>query len=160
WSGGRLLAGRLELTIYDHERVAGRYLSDELAISDDGRKFRMMLPPMKNFDTQMPLDVVPRLLTADGAIDLGEPGDFQIRVPPQRRRAFVIASCDLPEPGVPGLGVLPFDALRIEQLIPDHSLGTALGTAVVNIPPEEMPADGLNYYSYDLVVLAGPGFAT
>lgn len=159
WNGTNLIEGRLEMTFYDHQRVVGRYLSDEMAISADGRKFSVMLPQMKNYDVQLPLDVIPRFITADGqTLELGEPGDFQIRVPHESKRAFVIAHSVPKDPETPGLGVLPFDALRVEQLIPDFTLGTNMGTTVVSFEPQDLPGESLTYFSYDLVVLAGEGF--
>ncbi len=159
WNEPRLLVGRLDLQLLDKDRVVGRYLSEELTLAEGAESFRFMLPPMKGSGDFTQIDVVPRFITSDRVIDLGEPGDYQLRVPSAWKRVFVIASSEPAEQVLPGLGVDLFRSMRLEQFANNHSLQSGLGTTVVRMPPSDFPLAGLGYFSYDVAVVAGEGFS-
>src|SRR4051812_39976148 len=112
WREKRLLEGRLEFELMDRDQVVGRYRSEEMTIAEGAKSMRFMLPPVKGAPDFTQIDVVPRFVTKDHVFDLGDPGDYQLRVPSESKRVFVIIASEPPDQVLSSLGTDVFRALR------------------------------------------------
>ncbi len=159
-----LVRGILDLTFYeglnqDESRRIGQYISDELAVTEMGHRFRMMLPPMSVSNESEGISIVAQFLTDEGPIKIGEKGDHQLRVPAYWKRVMLLAICAPREAMLDGIGVSAFRALKLEQFDPDYEIDRGLLTSNIRFDPADMPEDPLEFFAYDLLIVSADGFA-
>ena len=159
-----LFQGRLELKIYLGNRLLHDFLSHELAVTAGGQRFRIMLPPLVVRTEKTPLAARGRFVMERQAIDLGD--ENVLVVPATWKRSLVIAVVQPQELLLPQAKGGMADSLRFEQFNPFGTLSFSsqaemqkdLLTYPARLNPEDLPATGLGYASFDLLLLEGEGF--
>jgi len=168
WMSTGLLEGRLELTCYDRGKLINRYRSGELVLSDSERRFRTVLPPMPLAEDLSLLAVKARFVSDSSSYDLGK---FELRAPVHWKRSFVIAvvrpeghahaaGVDFGNGHVFASGGVDFgNSLRLDQFQANELRRSGLLSIPSRIAPSDLPTGGLGCFSFDLLVLTGPGFS-
>ena len=160
-----LKRGVLELTFHDgldqdESSKITRYVSDELAVTETGLRFRMMLPPMTVWSESASIGIVAQFRTVDNeVIKIGERGDHQLRAPAYWKRLLLLAVCTTKDARLDGIGVGAYRALKVEQFDREYNIGRGILTSAVHFEPADIPDDPLEFFAYDMLVLSGEGFA-
>ncbi len=155
WASPELLEGRLELTCYDGKKLLHRDVGSEVALLAGDRHSRTILPPMSLSRDLTALTVRARFLTDTSDYDLGS---FELRVPVNWRRSFVIGVV-VPQENAHVAGSAELgQSLRLDQLGENEIPGGQLVSIPTQITPEDLRANGLGLFSFDVLALTMPGF--
>jgi len=158
WGGPGLLEGRLELTFRSAGQVVFRYESEEMAVSTDGRRFGVLLPPMRLARAMSQLRIEPVFWTADGPIELGDDEEQVLRVPQNSKRECVVAIClSAGEAPVEQWHIMG-QTLGLESFSTQDEQKNRLVTSTRFVESDRLPASGLAYFGYDLLVLSTDAF--
>lgn len=151
----KMYEGRLELKTYIGSRLVNEYLSQELAVTDIGQRFRMMLPPIVRHSSKTSMTTYVRFVTEREAIDMGE---TDLAVPAIAKRTFLVANVQpnefLRAQYVRGIA----ESMSLEQFSPQADTHLDLLTYPARLTPEEMPVLAAGYTSIDLLVMESDGF--
>src|SRR5262245_11103890 len=154
-TSGKFYAGRLELQWYVGRQLVHEFVSRDLAITRDGLRMRLTVPPIVMYSDKTDVTVYGRFLTEREAIDLGEvPSD----APAITRRTFVIANVQPQELQRPQFEHGILEHLGLEQFNPNPDMHLDLLTSPVRLIPEEMPTLAAGYTGFDLLFMEGHGF--
>jgi len=155
WSYG-LLEGYLELTGYDERNLLYHHRSPELVLSAGERVSRTILPPLALRKDLSQLTVQARFVTKAISHDLGT---FQLRVPVHWRRSFVIGVVHPDETAFPDIGRDLGDVLRIDRFDRGDLREIGASSLASVIVPDDLRADALGLFSFDILAVSGQGFA-
>src|SRR5262245_44462369 len=154
-TSGKFYAGRLELQWYVGRQLVHEFVSRDLAITRDGLRMRLTVPPIVMYSDKTDVTVYGRFATDRETIDLGEvPSD----APAITRRTFVIANIQPQELLRPQFERGIPEYLGLEQFNPNPQMHLDLLTSPVRLTPEESPTLAAGYTGFDLVFMEGNGF--
>lgn len=155
WALPDLVEGRLELSCYDGEKLLHRNVGSEVALFVGDRHSRTVLPPMSMSRDLSAMTVRARFLTETSDFDLGS---FELRVPVNWRRSFVIGVV-VPRENAHVAGSAELGhSLRLDQLGENEIPGSQLVSIPSQITPDDLRASGLGLFSFDVLALTSPGF--
>ncbi len=159
----QLFQGHLELKVYLGKRLLHDFVSQVLAVTAGGQRFRLLLPPLIVRREKTPLAVYGRFVMEKQTIELKEQ---ELTIPAAWKRSFVVAVVQPQElwlaPGKRALAESldfeqfnPFGALTFN---PQSDAQHDLLTNMARLTPEDLPATALGYTSFDLLLVEEEGF--
>ncbi len=155
----KLIEGHLELTFHEGHAFLGEYRSPEYALANGKQSFRVTLPAMYPEDDDGAI-VRARFVRAGKYIVLGE---FRLNVSAAGQRVLTILTSE-PLGGATEYYGRIASSLRLERFTPteqgaQQSVQKKLVTRRGRLAPADLPAHPLGYCPWDVLYLAGSGFA-
>lgn len=157
WTGTRVLEGKLELEFHDGQAILGRYRTDDLDLTTGEQRFRILLPPLLQPESDSQVEVRMKFLTADGPLNLDSTSLF---LPTINERSLAMGWCNARVDSAPHAPDLE-QSLMLERFSPELTPSTQreLLTSLVRLAPEDLSMQPLSYTAYDVMVLTAEGFA-
>ncbi|MEE8142465.1 MAG: hypothetical protein V3T77_05145, partial [Planctomycetota bacterium] len=157
WLGGEGLPGHLEMVLFDGQVNLGRYHSPRWTLSQGEQAYRLLLPsfpPSPLTDAQQLLAEV-AFVSGGRVIPLGE---HLLAERGEEERTLVLG-ISVPE-GQGNRYARVAGDLRLERFAYQiDGEAPSIRTVPVIQKPEKLPREAFGYFVYDLLLLAGDGFA-
>lgn len=152
WSGARLLEGRLECIIKQHDTPIVCYRTAEMALGGGPQEFRLCLPPTPPSASVTDLTLQLSFITDTGVLELDA---VQWSGSDPLGRPLIVCFCAAPAGYTPVTSSVIRD-LSLTQFQPSDPdvIGRTARTSIHRLPTEELPSDALHLCAYHLVVLA------
>lgn len=154
YEGNSLLEGHLKLQVFDGRQQLVQLTVEDLALAAGEQGFFVMLPAVVSASQWELVEIRATFHTEKETIDLGP---FPMRVPPPYRRSFVTCVCSAKEPSMRSAGPDFVYNLEIRRFNPT-SKDPLIGTYSVYLLPDDLPANPLQFCSFDMVVVDGTAF--
>jgi len=165
WLGKGILSGRLEYEIRDHDRLLGKFVIEDLTVSET-LKFRTMLPAVKS-PYRDEVEVFLKFVTKDKVIEIQS---TVLLIPAAERRFVVLGYCSRSDVELSTTSIDLYKALDISKLEKSAKTATEAEKETTNfrsgmlqqpaqLKPVEMPGDPLGYCGMDVLAIAGSGLA-
>jgi len=155
-----LVEGRLEFRLFNGNELISTLISGDEVINPPAKTARYVLPAPEISGYSQQLDLAIQFVTKQGRYQFPP---VPILVPKYRERDFIVGVVTPPNRTASAEIDLLLQSLKLENFSPvdgeQNPIDKTVHTILSNFSPDQLPPDAMGYTAFNMLVIAGDGFA-